>query len=138
MIPLFDTNKLTPVTCQDDTAPAGQKTMFQFRMLTLTQRAEIEVAREECGTKTERECLDLVVSMLSYFVARIDDAGIAVDYEEREFAGRQVRCVARAWIDEHVPFVVLRDLIRQAIKLHGLTPSSGEGLGASSETAPPH
>ncbi|MCX7003342.1 MAG: hypothetical protein NTV22_08725 [bacterium] len=118
------------MTYDADTAPDGEKTLFMVRAITLSQRAEIIDRNQVFTDKDVRYCTTEVVDLVSYLVARIDHAGREIDYEDREFCGRQVRCVARTWIDENMPVKVLLNIFDQAKKLHGIVGSEAQTAGA--------
>jgi len=126
MIQWTDLNQLTPVTYDADSAPDGEKTVFHLRALTLRQRAELTMPLLENARRGQGHKLTIGIDLFSYLVAHIDQAGIAVDYEDRALDGRQVRCVARAWIAQHLPIEVFVNIFNKARQLQWGEPE-GEG-----------
>jgi len=115
MIPLIDVNKLTPVTYEGDMAPEGEKTVFWIRTLTLSQRNELDGRVAECKDKSEAYAVAEIVWQCPLYVARIDNAGCAVAYEERELGGKKIMCVARKFVDELLPREVVIEVFRKAV-----------------------
>ena len=116
MIPLIDVNKLTAVRYEGDQAPENEKTVFWIRTLTLSQRNEIDSRLSECQGKPEAVAAAEVVRNFPYFVARVDNAGCDVAYEERELGGRRIQCVSRKFVDERLPLEVVTNVFVQALR----------------------